>query len=189
MHSTRAVLVLLLAAAPLAAQGGGRGNQRPGGPPPRAAILRGQIEETFKRRAMKELARPMTRLHAYTVSKDGRAAPAVEEEMRRLQDALDGELRPSQHAGSRGCRPHGQNRGMCGTFRDEMRDLQPVPPRFSGASTCSCGIVSCSGSASCRTAAPRRLGRPRRSDLKQKPLDSRRGPPRRGGAECSEQVG
>ncbi|MBK6495244.1 MAG: Spy/CpxP family protein refolding chaperone [Gemmatimonadetes bacterium] len=133
MHSTRAVLVLLLAAAPLAAQGGGRGNQRPGGPPPRAAILRGQIEETFKRRAMKELA--LTDDQAARMSRvvqaTGERRRLLEEEMRRLQDALDGELRPGVAANadsvSRMIDRMGQNRvAYAESFRDEMRDLQPV---------------------------------------------------------------
>ena len=133
MHSTRAVLLLLLAAAPLTAQGGGRGSQRPGGPPPRAAILRGQIEETFKRRAVKELA--LTDDQAARMSRvvqaTGERRRLLEEEMRRLQDALDGELRPGVAANadsvSRMIDRMGQNRvAYAESFRDEMRDLQPV---------------------------------------------------------------
>ncbi|MBK7596402.1 MAG: Spy/CpxP family protein refolding chaperone [Gemmatimonadetes bacterium] len=133
MHSTRAVLLLLLAAAPLTAQGGGRGSQRPGGPPPRAAILRGQIEETFKRRAVKELA--LTDDQAARMSRvvqaTGERRRLLEEEMRRLQDALDGELRPGVAADadsvSRMIDRMGQNRvAYAESFRDEMRDLQPV---------------------------------------------------------------
>ncbi len=132
MHSTRAVLLLLLAASPLAGQGG-RNNQRPGGPPPRAAALRGQIEETFKRRAMKELsltddqASRMSRV----VQATGDRRRLLEDEMRRMQDALDTELRPGVAANadsvSRLIDRMGQNRvTYAESFRDEMRDLQPV---------------------------------------------------------------
>ena len=133
MHSTRAVLLLLLAATPLAAQGGGRGNQRPGGPPPRIAALRGQIEESFKRRATKELA--LTDDQANRMSKivqvTGDRRRGLEEEMRRLQDALDSELRPGVAANSdsvsRMIDRMGQNRiAYAESFRDEMRDLSPV---------------------------------------------------------------
>lgn len=133
MPTTRAVLLLLLAASPLAAQGGGRGNQRPGGPPPRIAALRGQIEETFKRRAMKELA--LTDDQAARMSRvvqaTGERRRLLEEEMRRMQDALDGELRPGVAANadsvSRLIDRMGQNRvAYAESFRDEMRELQPV---------------------------------------------------------------
>lgn len=134
MHSIRALfLLLVVAAAPMAAQGGGRGNQRPGGPPPRIAMLRRQIEESFKRRATKELA--LTDDQAARMSKivqaTGDRRRVLEDEMRRLQDALDGELRPGVAANadsvSRMIDRMGQNRvAYAESFRDEMRDLAPV---------------------------------------------------------------
>jgi Spy/CpxP family protein refolding chaperone len=133
MHSTRAVLLLLIAATPLAAQGGGRGNQRPGGPPPRIAALRGQIEQTFMRRTSKELALTddQTARMSKIVVATGDRRRGLEEEMRRLQDALNSELRPGVAANadsvSRMIDRMGQNRvAYAESFRDEMRDLQPV---------------------------------------------------------------
>lgn len=132
MHSTRSVLLLLLLATPLAAQGG-RPNPRQGGPPPRIAALRGQIEESFMRRATKELA--LTDDQAAKMSKivqaTGDRRRGLEEEMRRLQDALNSELRPGVAANadsvSRMIDRMGQNRVVYAeSFRDELRELQPV---------------------------------------------------------------
>lgn len=132
MRAMRAGLLLLLAASPLAAQGG-RLNQRPGGPPPRIAALRGQIEQSFMRRAQKELALSddqAARMQKI-VAAAGERRRGLEEEMRRMQDALDGELRPGVAANadsvSRMIDRMGQNRvTYAESFRDEMRELQPV---------------------------------------------------------------
>jgi len=126
-------LLLVVAAAPLAAQvrqgppGAGRGG------PPRTAALRGQIEETFMRRAADELG--LTEEQSAKMSRivlaAGERRRDLEDEQRRLQVALDGQFRPGVAANAdsvnRMIDRLGQNRvSYAESFRDEMKDLQPI---------------------------------------------------------------
>jgi Spy/CpxP family protein refolding chaperone len=126
-------LLLVVAAAPLAAQvrqgppGAGRGG------PPRTAVLRGQIEETFMRRAADELG--LTEEQSAKMSRivlaAGERRRDLEDEQRRLQVALDGQFRPGVAANAdsvnRMIDRLGQNRvNYAESFRDEMKELQPI---------------------------------------------------------------
>ncbi len=126
IRSTLLALSCLLAVTPLA----GQGRQ---GPPPRVAALRGQIEESFLRRAAEELgltgeqATRMTRI----VMTAGERRRGLEDEQRNLQQALDREFRPGVAANSdsvsRMIDRLGQNRvDYAESFRSEMKELQPV---------------------------------------------------------------
>lgn len=126
-------LMLVVAAAPVSAQvrqgppGGGRGG------PPRSAVLRGQIEETFMRRAAEELG--LTEEQSAKMSRvvlaAGERRRDLEDEQRRLQVALDGQFRPGVAANAdsvnRMIDRLGQNRvSYAESFRDEMKELQPI---------------------------------------------------------------
>jgi Spy/CpxP family protein refolding chaperone len=120
------MLASLVAVAPLA----GQGRQ---GPPPRAAALRGQIEETFMRRATDELG--LTEEQATKMSRivmaAGERRRALEDEQRRTQQALDREFRPGVAANAdsvtRMIDRLGQNRvDYAESFRAEMKELQSV---------------------------------------------------------------
>lgn len=135
MRSKRLVLALLLVvgAVPLSAQvrqgppGAGRGG------PPRAAALRGQIEETFMRRAADELglSEEQSAKMSRIVLAAGERRRDLEDEQRRLQVALDGQFRPGVAANAdsvnRMIDRLGQNRvSYAESFRDEMKELQPI---------------------------------------------------------------
>lgn len=135
MFTNRMVLALLLvvSAAPLSAQGRQAPPGAGRGGPPRSAALRGQIEESFMRRASAELG--LTEEQSIKMSRvvlaAGERRRELEDEQRRLQVALDGQLRPGVAANAdsvnRMIDRLGQNRvSYAESFRDEMKELQPI---------------------------------------------------------------
>jgi hypothetical protein len=104
--------------------------QKPGG---RAAVLRGRIEEQFVRRMQNELGLSddnAARMQRVVVTWATRRR-ALEEDERRLRQALNQQLRPGVAANSDSVGTYVDeltaNRvAYAQSFRDEMRDLTPI---------------------------------------------------------------
>ncbi len=125
MNRIALTAVMTLLAVPLLAQG----RQ----PPPRAAALRGQIEESFMRRATLDLALTADQSDRMSkiVTAAGQRRRTLEEEQQASQMALMQQLRPGVAANTdslnRLVDRITQNRiSYAEAFRDEIRDLQPI---------------------------------------------------------------